>query len=369
MTRRVNRCDRPPDLSSKRCPTTTETQTGTRPITTSPPKIVCVGSNLESRVVLEGLIATGVQVVGLVTLPDGSSAVSDHVDLHPLCERHGIETIDTTDINSGPTIAAIERLKPDYLYTLGWSQLFGDELLSVPVRYVVGSHPSPLPEGRGRAPVPWTILQGCDRSAVTLFRMDIGVDSGPILCQKWFSVPPSGYASDIYELVAENLRDAFCELHEAQRSGTVVPERVQPSEGSSYRAKRTPADGHIDFRQSAETIERLVRAVSHPYPGAYSYYGGTKVVFWRASLNEVPDHIGTPGQILLSKDGRLLVQAGDRPLWLFDAMVESGPECDTLFRVGHRFGYAVEDELHRLQNELSRLQMEWDTWRQAREAA
>ena len=93
------------------------------------------------------------------------------------------------------------------------------------------------------------------------------------------------------------------------------------------------------------------------------------MVFWRASLQETPNHVGTPGQILLSKDGRLLVQAGERPLWLFDAMVESGPECETLFRVGHKFGYAVEDELHRLRNELSRLQMEWDTWRQAREAA
>ena len=114
---------------------------------------MCIGSNLESRVVLEGLIAGGAQIAGLVTLPGCSSAVSDHVDLHPLCEEHGIETIDTTDINSWPTIKAIGRLEPDYLYTLGWSQLFGDELLSVPARYVVGSHPSPLPEGRGRAPV------------------------------------------------------------------------------------------------------------------------------------------------------------------------------------------------------------------------
>ena len=168
MTLRVNRCDRPPDPSSKHCPIISETQTGTRPITTSQPRIVCVGSNLESRVVLEGLIATGAQVVGLVTLPGGSSAVSDHVDLHPLCEEHGIETIDTTDINSWPTIKAIGRLEPDYLYTLGWSQLFGDELLSVPARYVVGSHPSPLPEGRGRAPVVGiTGTGGAGKSSIT----------------------------------------------------------------------------------------------------------------------------------------------------------------------------------------------------------
>jgi methionyl-tRNA formyltransferase len=330
---------------------------------------VCVGSNLESRVVLEGLIATGAKIVGLVTLPEGSPAVSDYVDLHPLCEEHGIETIDTANINGRSTIEAIAGLEPDYLYTLGWSQLFGDELLSLPNRYVVGSHPSPLPEGRGRAPVAWTILQGCRRSAVTLFRMDIGVDSGPILCQKWFSVPQQGYAGDLYELVAANLRDAFCELHEAQQSGTVIPELVQPVDGSSYRAKRTPADGHIDFCQSAESIERLVRAVSFPYPGAYSYYEGSKVIFWRASLLEIPNHVGTPGQILLKRNGRLLVQAGDSPLWLFDSTGGGGAEPTAVLRVGCKLGYAVEDELHRLQNELSRLRGEWDTWRQHREAA
>ena len=68
---------------------------------------MCVGSNLESRVVLEGLIATGAKIVGLVTLPEGSPAVSDYVDLHPLCEEHGIETIDTANINGRSTIEAI----------------------------------------------------------------------------------------------------------------------------------------------------------------------------------------------------------------------------------------------------------------------
>ncbi|MFP6770663.1 MAG: hypothetical protein VB859_20990, partial [Planctomycetaceae bacterium] len=116
-------------------------------------------------------------------------------------------------------------------------------------------------------------------------------------------------------------------------------------------------------------IERLVRAVSHPYPGAYSYYEGSKVIFWRASLLGIPDHVGTPGQILLKRNGRLLVQAGDSPLWLFDSVGAVGTELAPVLRVGCKLGYAVEDELHRLQNELSRLREEWDTWRQHREAA
>ena len=82
-------------------------------------------------------------------------------------------------MNAVETIKAIEALRPDYIYTLGWSQLFREAFIKTPSRYVVGSHPSELPAGRGRAPVPWTILQGHRQSAVTLFRIDVGVDSGP----------------------------------------------------------------------------------------------------------------------------------------------------------------------------------------------
>jgi len=319
------------------------------------PRVVCVGANLESEIVLKGLIAIQTNIAGLVTVPPHkSSAISDYVDLHELCRAAGIGVIDTENINAPATLDQIRRLEPDFLFTLGWSQLFKDELLSLPAHYVIGSHPSPLPKGRGRAPIPWTILLGEQRTAVTFFRMEIGVDSGPILQQRWFDIPPRCQAMDLYRLAAENLRDGFIELYRELEAGT-AKETPQDHSQASYRAKRTPADGHIDFCEPAKNIDALIRAVSHPYPGAYAYFGDWKVHIWKSSLENVPPYQGTKGQILARRDACLLIQAGDRPLWIGDLTIEGNSPDLREFSIGSKFGYDVEDEIHRLVRELKSL--------------
>ena len=323
------------------------------------PRIVCVGSNQESENVLRGLIAANAHLVGLVTLPPAqSTGISDYVDLHPLCEQHGIETVDTTNINSETTLSEIQALEADYIYTLGWSQIFGEDLLNIPRKYVVGSHPSPRPIGRGRAPVPWTILQGNSESAVTLFRMDAGVDSGPILCQKWFEVSRDAYAEDVYGQVTNNLREGFVELYEAHASGQPIMEIEQAAKIATHRGKRTPADGHIDFRQPVAQIAKLIRAVSRPYPGAYLYYQGQRLTVWKCNLDNIPAYIGTTGQILLRQHQSLLVQAGDLPMWISEIEGDDGPIDTRQFRVGQKFGFAVEDEIFQMRLEIERLREE-----------
>lgn len=320
------------------------------------PRIVCIGSNKESEVALYGLLEQKVNVIGLVTLPSNhNQEVSDYVDLHDLCYANNLTVVDTTDVNSSETCHAIRNLHPDYIFTLGWSQLFKEELLSIPKRYVVGSHPSPLPEGCGRAPVPWTILQGRELSAVTLFKMDLSVDSGPILLQKFFTIPTGATALHLYQLVANNLRDGFCELYQQILQGTTT-ETAHDSAKTSCRAKRVPADGHIDFSQSAEKIELLIRASSQPYPGAYTYYHGDKVTVWKASLTNPPDYTGTTGQIVLRKKEQLLVQTGDGCIWLEDFEIDGRKIEPQQFKVGDKFGFNLEDEIYQLKKELQDLQ-------------
>jgi len=305
--------------------------------------------------VLEGLFERGANVVGVITLPPADAAgTSDYVDLHPMCAERGVPVVDTSDVNEAESLDRIRRLSPDYVFTLGWSQLFGRELLGLPKEFVVGSHPSPLPLGRGRAPVPWTILENEARSAVTLFRMDQGADSGDILRQRWFDVPGRVYAMELYGIVAENLREAFCDLYEALRRGPIEGQKQDASAGS-LRAKRTPADGLIDFTASATMVERLVRAVSRPYPGAYTYYEGKKVEIWKASIQDVPVAKGAPGQVITRRKGRLLVQAGGGPVWLWDLTREGHELPWRTIALGSRFGYRVEDELHSLRQEVAAL--------------
>jgi methionyl-tRNA formyltransferase len=328
------------------------------------PRVVCVGANLESEVALRGLLETGAKVVGLVTVPprDAARGISDYVDLHPLCAAHGVVTVDTEDINAPETLAEIAALMPDYIFTLGWSQLFGAELLKIPTRFVLGSHPSPLPQGRGRAPVPWTILQGHTRSAVTIFRMDAGVDAGAILCQRWFDVPHRAYAMDVYNLVAAHLREGYCQLYQAFARGETIAEKPQDLTRATHRAKRIAADGHLDFTQPAARLDALVRAVSRPYPGAYSYFDARKVEIWQSDLEDAPPYTGVPGQILAKRQGRLLVQAADAPLWLSE--FTSGGEALTTksFPLGSAFGFRIEDELFRLRQEVERLKKATGVW-------
>lgn len=310
------------------------------------PSVICVGANQESLTALQGLVERNAQIVALVTLAaDANRLPSDFVDMRAFCRDAGISIVETTNINSDETVDEISRFNPDFIYTLGWSQLFKDAVLQIPTHYVVGSHPSPLPDGRGRAPVPWTILQGLRQSAVTLFRMSGEVDDGPLLMQRWFEIPQRAYASDVYRLVSEALRDAFCDLYEAHRSERELVETAQNSQTASYRAKRGPADGHLDFSVSAAQLDRLIRAVSHPYPGAYTYYRGRKVTIWKADLRDVPAHFGCQGQVLDKRDQQLLVQAGDRPLWLCDFTDGNEPVPAEVFRIGAKFGFAVEDDL------------------------
>ena len=322
------------------------------------PRVVCIGANLESEIILNGLISIPANVVGLVTVPpEKASAISDYVDLHELCRAKGIVAIDTDDINDPATLDQIRELQSDFLFTLGWSQMFGAELLALPKQFVIGSHPAPLPQMRGRAPIPWTILEGHQKSAATLFRMDQGVDTGPILIQKWFDVPPRCYAMELYRLAAENLRDGFVELYRALEAGT-VRERPQDPSRASYRGQRTPADGHVNFRASAEEIDALIRAVSDPYPGAYAYWRDLKVQIWKSSLEDIPSYLGTVGQILAKRDGRMLVQAGDQPLWISSLTIDGHPARLDEFPLGSKFGYNLEDEIHQLILDMKRLKRE-----------
>jgi methionyl-tRNA formyltransferase len=329
-------------------------------VTKIKPSIVCIGSNLESKSALHALIAKSANIVAVVTRFTGNSGgVSDYVDLHPLCDQHGIETIDSLDVNSSATLDRMETLQPDYIFTLGTSQLFGGSLLAIPKHFVVGSHPSLLPAGRGRAPVPWTILQGLTSSAVSFFRMAVKADEGDILLQRKFDIPNNSYAIDVYTLVADNLAAGFCEIY-AQIAQSTVEFIPQDSEAYSYRCKRTPADGLIDFRASAAIIETLIRAVSYPYPGAYFYYQSKKVEVWRAALEGIPNYEGTPGQILLKRGNNLLVQTGDGGIWLSEFSNSGELLPITEFRIGDRLNFRVQDEIYTIKRELAELRKRLD---------
>jgi len=313
-------------------------------------KIFCIGSNLESYESLKFLVEQKCKIHTLITLPSSTSkGVSDYIDLHEFCQQNGIHVIDTINVNAKETIAELQTLRPDYLFTLGWSQIFKEEFISCFSQFVVGTHPSKLPHGRGRAPLPWTILEDLDRSAVSFFKIDSGVDTGKLIFQREFDIPKKTYVKDLYAKVAKELGLGFYEIYTLIVNNETIHLSDQSSAGVTVRGKRTPDDGLIEFDQDINKVEKLIRAVSEPYPGAYCYYKDQKIIFWEVEFDPEQIYSGTKRQILKKSIDKILVQFSDGNLWLKRPTHEDGSAVNLkLFRIGDKLGYSLQDEIFKL---------------------
>jgi methionyl-tRNA formyltransferase len=276
-------------------------------------RIVFVGAVEGSKAALEALIQSGAVPNLVVTLPpELAGRHSDYSDLSGLARAAGCTVLHAKDINSVPVVEAVREAKPDLCMVIGWSQICKAEMRGVARLGSIGFHPAALPRLRGRAVIPWTILLGERETGSTLFWLDEGVDSGPILLQRRFAVAEDESARTLYAKHLDNLKLMLPEAVALIESGH-APRLHQDHAEASYCAKRTPEDGVIDWREPAASIVRLVRAVGEPYPGAFTYYRDEKLTIEAATV--WPDshrHIGVPGQVLARLDTGFAVQCGDR---------------------------------------------------------
>lgn len=289
-------------------------------------KALVVGAVESTRVALNVITAApGWSVAGLITLPPELAARhSDFSDLTQEVARADAPLIYAANSNAPAVLEKVRAIKPDIVCVIGWSQICKPAFLEAAGR-VIGYHPAPLPQMRGRGAIPWTILLGCKITASTLFWMDNGVDSGPILAQRFLHVANDETATTLYQRHLVALGEVLAESLAAIASGK--PPRIpQEEKYASWTAKRTPADGKIDWRRPADETWRLVRAVTRPYPGAFTASEGQKLVVWRAEPWPMAvRHAALPGQVIARQNGGFAVSCGDgNGLWVSEWETSSG---------------------------------------------
>lgn len=297
-------------------------------------KSILIGSVSSSQVVLEELIAAGCPPELVFSLDERySENVSGYAPIHQTAETYGIPFRKFKKISDPTYVAEITRLHPDYIFVVGLSQLVDQSILNAAKTGVVGLHPTPLPKFRGRAAMVWQMLLDVRESAITLFLIDEGIDHGPILGQEPYLIGENDYAEDMERSCLTALRTLLRRIIPQMLNGTIRPVS-QREEDATYLLRRGPEDGVIDWDQPMRDIHRLIRAVSHPYPGAFSHYDGKHLVtFWRAEMAENPGYIGFPGQIAEKDETSFSVLCRDGLLRVTEY------SCDGSFRmfVGHRF--------------------------------
>jgi methionyl-tRNA formyltransferase len=273
-------------------------------------KIALVGAVQSTERALQVLARSGSAPALLLTLPpEKSSRHSDYVDLHPLANDLGVSVLDIGDVNHPQILDRLAELDLDVAMVIGWSRLCGREFVALPRLGTIGFHPALLPAMRGRAALAWTILLDVRETGGTLFWIDDGVDSGPIAAQQTIALSGTETLAQLMdrqlEALGSMLEGLVCQLSDGAR-----PAIEQDHSAATYLALRRPEDGEIDWTLSASDIERLIRAVSPPYPGAFTFLRGRKLKIWSARVASYPQWFALTGQIFTFDGEEPVVRCG-----------------------------------------------------------
>jgi UDP-4-amino-4-deoxy-L-arabinose formyltransferase/UDP-glucuronic acid dehydrogenase (UDP-4-keto-hexauronic acid decarboxylating) len=274
--------------------------------------------------VLEALLALGAPIDALFTHEDDPQEEIWWRSCAELAARHSIPVFAPEHVDAD-AIARVASLHPDVIYSVYYRYLLPDAVLNSAKIGAFNLHGSLLPKYRGRAPVNWMIVNGEREAGLTLHHMVARADAGDIVAQRSCAIDDSDTALTLYRKLVPLGAEIVREFHPRIVTGR-APRTKQDLARGSYFGRRRPADGRIDWRWPARRVFNLIRAVTHPYPGAFCYVAGIKLFIWEARIASEDGVLGAPGEIVSKKHGRLEVAAGQGSLMVIRAQLEGGAE-------------------------------------------
>lgn len=273
--------------------------------------------------------------VGIKTLLNNNvkiDAVFTHIDdpdeniwfesVATLCATKNIPVYAPDDVNHPMWAEKIREMAPDIMFSFYYRNLLGDTLLNIPARGCLNLHGSKLPAYRGRCPINWALVNGETKTGITLHHMTSRPDAGDIVAQADIDISDSDTALTLHHKAAA----ALPALLEAALPGIMEnksPRIPQDQSLASYFGGRKPKDGQINWNLDPSTIKNLVRAVTKPYPGAFSFSGNRKILFWDVSVSTQKYDVD-PGTIVSSSpftiacaEGAIQVNSGQLESGIF----------------------------------------------------
>lgn len=265
--------------------------------------IVCAYHNVGYRCI-EELVRQGAEISLIFTHGDSPTEEIWFDSVRELAKRHGIPYL-TSDINEPENVERLRTIAPDFIFSFYYRNMIKPVVLDIPKQGALNLHGSYLPRYRGRVPVNWAVINGESETGATLHYMVEKPDAGDIVDQERVEISFTDTALDVFRKVtvaAVTIISRAWPLLREGRAGRIPMDLA----AGSYFGGRKPADGRIDWTRPAVQIYNLIRGVTHPYPGAFTYQAGKKVVIWSAWPVEGN---GEPGRIVSREP--LLVGTGE----------------------------------------------------------
>ncbi len=272
-------------------------------------RIVFFGTPDFALLSFKALLDSGSDVVAVVTQPDrakGRGRLLSQPPVKELALSKGIPVMQPLGIRTDSFLEELSLLKADVFAVVAYGKILPGSVLKLPPKGCVNVHASLLPAYRGAAPIQWAIIKGERRTGVTTMLMDEGLDTGDILLQDETDILDEDNGLTLGKRLSEMGASLLVETLEGLNAGTVKP-RPQVGE-PSFAPPLKKDDGKIDWSLPAKKIFDLIRG-TYPWPGAYCYLEGTRLVVLRA---KVLDHekAGVPGRIEVIGPEGVVVSTG-----------------------------------------------------------
>jgi methionyl-tRNA formyltransferase len=298
-------------------------------------KLVFAGTPEFAAVSLAALIAARHEITLVLTRPDrpaGRGLKSQPSPVKRLALEHGLAVLQPPSLRDPAAQAAISAAGPEALTVVAYGLLLPAAVLAMPARGCLNVHASLLPRWRGAAPIQRALLAGDATTGVTIMRMEETLDTGPLLLQRAVPVAPDDTAGTLHDRLAVLGAGLLVEA-----LATNPPARPQDDAGATYAPRIAKGEVEIDWRRSADEIERQVRAFD-PAPGAQSRHGDTMLKIWRASPARA-EHAAPPGTVLDAGASGIRIACGEGALFVTELQRAGGRRLATREFLG---GYRLE---------------------------
>jgi methionyl-tRNA formyltransferase len=290
-------------------------------------KIVFMGTPDFAAGALKSLIRAGHEILAVVTQPDKAKGRSKELIPPPVkvcAAEYGIPVMQPERIKTPEAVEELKKYPADIYIVAAFGQILSKEILDIPPYGCLNIHASLLPKYRGASPIQHAIIDGEEKTGVTVMQMDEGLDTGDMLYKKEIVIEPD----DDYETLHDKLMvlggEAIVEALPLLEEGKLVPKK-QDASLSCYASLIKKSMGELDFTKSAAELDRLIRGLT-PWPSAYTFYKGKQLKIWKAQpADEDIEEQGKalrPGAVLKVDKTSILVAAGEGSLKILELQLE-----------------------------------------------
>lgn len=284
--------------------------------------IVYMGTPEIAAVILKALHEAGHRIIGAVTQQDKPKGRGNQVQFPAVKEMAlslNIPVYQPRRVKEPEFIEVLKQLNPDVIVVAAFGQILSKVILELPKFGCINVHASLLPKYRGSAPIQWSIIEGEEKTGITIMHMDEGIDTGDMISKKEITLSPKETFGTLHDKLAEAagplLIQALADIEAGRATRT-----KQGDSNSIYARILDKSLGHIDFSQPAVKIERLIRGLN-PWPSAYTSLEGKMLKIWDADVEPAREN-GVPGEIIAVRKDAILVQTGDGILAVKELQLE-----------------------------------------------